>query len=68
MTTAIKSWEKRHTPPKDKSGRPAKGRSKPKDGTFNKDEQEHVKASWEAIMDHMDKDVVLAAPDFALTT
>ena len=70
MTAAIKSFEKRHAPARGPPGKDARTKTQPhvrkipKDGPFSPSEQEEVNQSWHAIMDHMDGDVVLAAPDF----
>ena len=63
-------WPKRHAPARGPPGKDARTKTQPhvrkipKDGPFSPSEQEEVNQSWHAIMDHMDGDVVLAAPDF----
>ena len=68
MTNAIKNFNKRFQAgrtPKTKGGKDVhRGPSKPKDSAFNASEQEDVNQSWHAIVEHLDGDVILAAPDF----
>ena len=59
MINATKLFEKRHQPQKS-----AKSRKLAKDKEFNDQEQSDVTQSWNAIVEHLDGDAVLAAPDF----
>ena len=61
MINAIKLFEKRHQSPTQKG---AKSRKLAKDKEFNDQEQSDVTQSWNAIVEHLDGDAVLAAPDF----
>jgi site-specific DNA-cytosine methylase len=60
MTAAIKSGMQRQQAGRSEASR----RHKPTKNEFNEHEQECVRQSYYAIMEHLNSDVVLAAPDF----
>ena len=62
MTDAIKRFNLRTAPPRPRDGKPPS--QKPRGGEFNEEEQLLVDESWRAIVEHLDGDAVLAAPDF----
>ena len=63
MTAAVKSCEKRKNARQSaQPGPPPRGQRR-QQGTFTDSEQDYTNQSWKAIVDHLDGDSVLAAPD-----
>ena len=61
MTEAVKSYESRRT---ERKRRAAMHGARTTSEPFNEQEQGMVNQAWQAIMDHMNSDAVLAAPEF----